>query len=132
MILERNVLSRSKYLQLIPDAMELFGEELSYDKFSKSFEYTIGDATIKHLVSTISYKLNMVNGYWHWNIYFNQIPDVFLLSGWSTDQKELLHLWVIPSDEIVNGRPFWNRGSFTISEVTKNLKKYEIYEVDLI
>lgn len=131
-MLSRNALAKNKSLELIPDIRELFGEDVAYTKFSRSFEYSIGDMTIKHIVGTICFKINMVNGHWQWNIGFNEFPDVFVLSAWSADQKELLHLWVIPWNEMVNGRQFWNRQSFTISEVPKNLRKYEIYEVDLV
>ena len=63
--------------------------------------------------------------YFQWNIRQNDVPDIFIVSGWSNVQNsQPLYVWAIGSHEIVNCREFWDRQSFIISNHSRSLKKY--------
>lgn len=61
---------------------------------------------------------------------YNNIADWFILSAWdSRDNLNPLHVWAFHNDDIVRGRKFWRRDTFTITNTPECLKEFEKYEV---
>ena len=67
---------------------------------------------------------------WIFNIRYNNIADWFILSAWdSRDSLTPLHVWAFHKDDIVGGKKFWRRDSFSITNTPKGLKEFEKYEI---
>lgn len=67
-----------------------------------------------------------------WNIMENKDADVFILIAWKDRQNlELLHVWIINKDDIVNGRKFNERQSFAVNNHKFSLNKYKKFEIDI-
>lgn len=86
------------------------------------------EVKIKQISSSVRIRINCDGkgydrSYFQWGIRRNDVPDIFILSGWYSVEK-LYYVWVIGSREIVNGREFWNRETFAISNHIFSLNKY--------
>ena len=71
---------------------------------------------------------------WHWNILGNKVPHYYLLLGYGDDIENLdiVKGWLIPTNERIRRRPFWNREGFTIrtdkGSQLMEMSRYEIGE----
>jgi hypothetical protein len=60
----------------------------------------------------------------------NKIADWFILSAWDNrDSLNPLHVWAFHKNDIVRGRKFCERISFSIANTPKGLEEFEKYEV---
>lgn len=64
------------------------------------------------------------------DIRYNNIADWFILSAWDNrDSLNPLHVWIFHKNDIIRGREFWKRYSFTITITSERLKEFEEYEI---
>lgn len=67
---------------------------------------------------------------WEFPIRYNNIADWFILSAWDNRESlNPLHIWIFHKNDIVRGRKFWRRDSFSITNTPEKLKEFEKYEV---
>lgn len=67
---------------------------------------------------------------WKFGIWYNNITDWFILSAWdSRDSLIPLHVWIFHKNDVVRGRKFWRRESFSITNNPEKLKELEKWEV---
>ena len=127
-----------KYIanELFPGAVidEHFGAN-QYTEYG-GYDWTTNDGIkVKHLASTLIHRVDKSNNedreLFQWGIKENNRADVFILTGWDNSENlGLMKAWIIDAKEIVNGKEFWNRGSFLISTHPRSINKYSKYEVD--
>lgn len=67
---------------------------------------------------------------WIFHINHNNIADWFILSAWDNrDSLTPLHVWAFHKNDIVRGKKFWRRETFSISNTLEGLKEFEKYEI---
>lgn len=67
---------------------------------------------------------------WKFPIRYNNIAVWFILSAWDNrDGLNPFHVWVFHKNDIVRGRKFWRRETFSITNTPKALKELEKWEV---
>lgn len=74
--------------------------------------------------------VSMGNDNFHFPINYNHIPDYFILVGFNNrEDLNPAHIWLIYKDDIIRGRKFWRRNSFSVVNVPQHIIEFEKYEL---
>ena len=105
-----------------------------YTEYSGYDWMTSDGLKVKHFGSRLKHRVEegfLERDYFQWGINENDVPDIFVLTGWEKkSDPELLKGWIFDKNEVVNGRKFWDRESFLISTHDRSINKYSKYEID--
>lgn len=67
---------------------------------------------------------------WVFGIKYNNVTDYFILTGWDNRYSlNPLHVWIFHKDDIVRGRKFWRRDSFSIINRPEYLAEFQKHEI---
>lgn len=70
--------------------------------------------------------------YWIYCIDYNSKPDYFLLVAYDNrNNQNVLCLWLFHKDDIIRGRPFWNRSSLTMTNKSEYLVEFHNNKIDM-
>lgn len=88
----------------------------------KGYKIDVKSATLANRPSTY--------GHWSFGINYNDIADYFLLIGFDDRENlEPMHIWLFKKDEMMRGKPFYMRKSFSMEDSTVNSEVYSIWEM---
>jgi hypothetical protein len=116
--------------------------EKSIDRYSLGgYDWTTNNGIkVKNIITHLKHSVDkegFERDYFQWNIYENDVADIFVLTGWGNGdglelelELELIKGWIFDKEEIVNGRKFWKRMSFLISTHKRSILKYSKFEID--
>jgi hypothetical protein len=60
----------------------------------------------------------------------NDIADYFILCAWDNRENLVpLHIWMFHKDDIVRGKPFWQRQNLSITNIPNGILEFNTYEL---
>lgn len=60
----------------------------------------------------------------------NDVADYFILSAWDNRENLIpLRIWMFHRDDIVRGKPFWQRQNLSITDTSNGLSEFDMYEL---
>ncbi len=110
--------------------METFEDPIKMPNGNQGFDWICKKGEkMDHKGSCLTY-FEDVTPIWVYGIGYNNIADWFILSAWDNRESlNPLHIWIFHKNDIVRGRKFWRRDSFSITNTPEKLKEFEKYEV---
>lgn len=67
----------------------------------------------------------------HFPINYNNNPDYFILAGFDNrESMNPIHIWLIHKNDIIRGRKFWKRISFSVVNLPQYIMEFKTYELE--
>lgn len=88
------------------------------------------EVKICHIGRCLGFAKNCDYSRWPIGIEYNKEADYFVISLWKDREGIVpMKILLIHKDEMIRGIPFWKRSGITISNTTKKLREFEMYNI---
>lgn len=115
----RDFIGENYIMKVFEESVQLPHNNPGFDWVSKKGE------KIYHKGTCLSY-----NRRWIFRVVFNTTADWFILSAWdSVKSLKPSHVWIFHKDQMVRGKRFFRRKTFTVPNAPDILRELEKYEV---